>query len=60
MVTSVILKTGALPLPTPVILLNRPTEEYVCMQLTVPHHIDNVGTNVEEQAGTGECDAPGG
>ena len=36
------------------------TEDQVDMKDTVPQRIDNKGTKVEDQAGTGEQDAPGG
>ena len=36
------------------------TEDQVNMQGTVGHHIDRNGTNVEDIAGTGEIDSPGG
>ena len=38
----------------------RPTEEEVDMRDTVPQRTDKKGTKVEDQAGTGETDAPGG
>lgn len=38
----------------------KPTEEMVNVQATVPHHIDNRGTMVEEQAGTGDPESLGG
>lgn len=41
--------------------VHTPTEEMVCMRMTVPHHIDNSGTSLEEKAGgTGECETLGG
>ena len=36
------------------------TEDQVDMKDTVPQRIDKKGTKVEDQAGTGEQDAPGG
>ncbi len=36
------------------------TECLVCMRLTIPQHIDNHGSKIEDMAGTGECDALGG
>jgi hypothetical protein len=36
------------------------TEEQVDMKDTVPQHVNNKGTKVEDIAGTGEHDAPGG
>lgn len=38
----------------------KPTEEMVCVPLTVPHHLDNQGTMPEEQAGTGKPESMGG
>ena len=38
----------------------KPTEEQVDMQATVPQRIDNKGTKVEDEAGTGEIDSEGG
>ncbi len=38
----------------------KPTEEMVNVRATVPHHIDNRGTMVEEQAGTGDPESLGG
>jgi hypothetical protein len=38
----------------------RPTEEEVDMKDTVPQHSDNKGTKIEDLAGTGEQDSPGG
>ncbi|MBI3681692.1 MAG: hypothetical protein HY235_15025 [Acidobacteria bacterium] len=37
-----------------------PTEELVDMKATVPQRIDSHGSKVEDTAGTGEYDAPGG
>jgi hypothetical protein len=37
-----------------------PTEEMVCMQATVPQHIDSHGHKAEDEAGTGQCDSQGG
>ncbi len=37
-----------------------PTDEMVCLQKTIPQHIDNHGSKLEDQAGTGEYDALGG
>jgi len=37
-----------------------PTEEQVDMQATVPQHFNREGTKIEDLAGTGEQDAPGG
>ncbi len=36
------------------------TEEQVDLRDTVPQRIDKHGTKVEDEAGTGEHDAPGG
>jgi hypothetical protein len=36
------------------------TEQQVSMQATVPQRLDSHGSKVEEMAGTGEHDAPGG
>lgn len=38
----------------------KPTEEMVNMQQTVPHHIDNRGTIPEDKAGTGDPESLGG
>jgi len=35
-------------------------ESEVDMKDTIPQHIDNKGTKVEDLAGTGEGDSPGG
>lgn len=37
-----------------------PTEEQVNIQKTLPHHVDDHYSKVQEQAGTGEEDALGG
>jgi len=39
---------------------HRPTEEQVDMEDTVPQHVDDHGTKVEDKAGTGEHDSKGG
>ncbi len=36
------------------------TEQQVSMQATLPQRLDSHGSKVEEMAGTGEHDAPGG
>jgi hypothetical protein len=36
------------------------TEEQMDAHATVPQRIDRIGTKVEDLAGTGEQDAPGG
>jgi hypothetical protein len=36
------------------------TEEQVDMKDTVPQHVDDEGTKVEDEAGTGEHDSKGG
>ena len=36
------------------------TEDQVDLKDTVPQRIDRIGTKVEDMAGTGEQDAPGG
>jgi hypothetical protein len=37
-----------------------PTEDKMAMGATIPQHIDDKGTKVEDEAGTGENDALGG
>ena len=37
-----------------------PTEDQVDMKDTVPQRINNKGTKIEDLAGTGEQDSPGG
>jgi hypothetical protein len=37
-----------------------PTEEQVDMQATIGQHIDKNSTKVEDEAGTGQIDSPGG
>ena len=39
---------------------HRPTEEEVDMRATVPQRTDRKGTKIEDIAGTGEQDSPGG
>jgi hypothetical protein len=39
---------------------HRPTEEEVDMRATVPQRTDRKGTKIEDLAGTGEQDSPGG
>jgi len=39
---------------------HRSTEEEVNMKDTVPQHSDNIGTKIEDLAGTGEQDSQGG
>jgi hypothetical protein len=36
------------------------TEEQIDMRATIPQRIDNKGTKVEDEAGTGEVDSSGG
>jgi hypothetical protein len=36
------------------------TEELVDTRATIPQRIDKIGTKVEDLAGTGEQDSPGG
>ena len=35
-------------------------EEHVCMQATIPQHIDDHFSKIQDMAGTGESDALGG
>ncbi|HUQ95498.1 MAG TPA: hypothetical protein VM120_27710 [Bryobacteraceae bacterium] len=35
-------------------------DDQICMRATVAQHSDNHGTKLEDLAGTGENDAPGG
>ena len=35
-------------------------DEHMCMRGTIPQHIDDHFSKVEDLAGTGECDALGG
>lgn len=35
-------------------------EDHVCMRATIPQHIDDHFSKVEDMAGTGECDSLGG
>jgi hypothetical protein len=46
----------ALGKPSP----NGATEDQVDMAATIPQHIDDKGTKVEDEAGTGENDSLGG
>ena len=39
---------------------HRPTDEQVNMQATLPHHLDDHGSQVEDIAGTGEVETFGG
>ena len=32
----------------------------VCLRLTIPQHVDNHGTKLEDEAGTGEYEVMGG
>lgn len=48
------------PRKAPVYVDHRPTEEQVCMCATIPHHIDDHGSMIEDLAGTGEIDGFGG
>jgi len=36
------------------------TEEHIDARATIPQRIDRIGTKVEDLAGTGEHDSPGG
>lgn len=39
---------------------HQPTDDMVNMHATIPHHLDDHFSKVEDMAGTGECDALGG
>jgi hypothetical protein len=36
------------------------TEDQMDMAATLPQHSDNIGTKIEDEAGTGEIDSSGG
>jgi hypothetical protein len=40
--------------------LHQPTEDMVNVQATIPHHVDDHFSSIEDEGGTGEVDSPGG
>ncbi|MCS7023309.1 MAG: hypothetical protein NZV14_00795 [Bryobacteraceae bacterium] len=48
------------PAPNPAVEFHTPTEELVCVQATIPQHLSPRGEKLEDVAGDGKIDAPGG
>jgi hypothetical protein len=54
------LRSNAIPAPERPSAAAGATEDQVNMRGTVPQRTDSLGTKIEDLAGTGESDSPGG